>query len=84
MGLCSWFAFVINFLKSASDNKTSIYTFASCGTDHLVKIWRIFSLADGVHMGSKTRLVPSTPQVCFLYNKSALRLDIDASYSFHH
>lgn len=45
-----------------SDNKTSIYTVATCGTDHLIKIWRIFCLVDAVHMGSKTRLVPSTPQ----------------------
>lgn len=57
--------FVTMYLKSASDNKTSIYTVATCGTDHLIKIWRVFCLVDAVHMGSKTRLVPSTPQVCF-------------------
>ncbi|KAJ6625922.1 WD repeat, SAM and U-box domain-containing protein 1 [Pseudolycoriella hygida] len=45
-----------------SDNKTSIYTVATCGTDHLIKIWRIFCLIDAVPSSSKTRLVPSAPQ----------------------
>lgn len=60
----SKFFFSQNLLILASDNKTSIYTVATCGTDHLIKIWRIFCLVDAVHSGSKTRLVPSTPQVC--------------------
>ena len=48
----------------ASDNNTVIYTAATCGTDHNIRIWRIFALLDfDEDSETRSRLVPTTPQV---------------------
>lgn len=50
----------------ASDDNTTIYTAATCGTDHFIKIWRIYCLKDVEISESKSRLVPSSAQVCLV------------------
>uniref|UniRef100_A0A1B0CSK5 U-box domain-containing protein n=1 Tax=Lutzomyia longipalpis TaxID=7200 RepID=A0A1B0CSK5_LUTLO len=50
-------------LKSTSDQRTAIYTLATCGTDHYLKIWRLF-VVHGVYGDEerRTKLIPQTPQ----------------------
>lgn len=65
---------IINlFIFTALDSNTAIYTVASCGTDHYIKIWRIFFRKNGdLSSINKSKLVPTSPQVTFsvqLYNK---------------
>lgn len=57
----------INFLNfihlvAASDYNTTIYTMATCGTDHVIKLWRLYCLRDLKSPKGRSRLVPSTPQ----------------------
>jgi hypothetical protein len=47
--------------KDPSDGSTTIYQVATCGTDHLIKLWRIFCLKDAKN-GEKSRLIPTTSQ----------------------
>lgn len=50
---------------SASDNDIEIYTIATCGTDHLVKIWRVFYLDNQKKSRDRqgnSRLLPILPQ----------------------
>uniref|UniRef100_A0A1L8DNJ1 Putative wd40 domain protein n=1 Tax=Nyssomyia neivai TaxID=330878 RepID=A0A1L8DNJ1_9DIPT len=46
-----------------SDHRTSIYTLVTCGTDHYLKIWRLF-VVHGVYGDEerRTKLIPQTPQ----------------------
>ncbi|XP_055688032.1 WD repeat, SAM and U-box domain-containing protein 1-like isoform X2 [Lutzomyia longipalpis] len=46
-----------------SDQRTAIYTLATCGTDHYLKIWRLF-VVHGVYGDEerRTKLIPQTPQ----------------------
>ncbi|XP_059616079.1 WD repeat, SAM and U-box domain-containing protein 1-like isoform X2 [Phlebotomus argentipes] len=46
-----------------SDPRTSIYTLVTCGSDHYLRIWRLF-VVRGKHEDEerRTRLIPQTPQ----------------------
>ncbi|XP_053685350.1 WD repeat, SAM and U-box domain-containing protein 1-like [Sabethes cyaneus] len=48
-----------------TDNCSLIYTVATCGTDHLIKIWRLFYIPANVDRSRKSRLIPTTPQEHF-------------------
>lgn len=48
---------------TASDHDTCIYTLATCGTDHLIKVWRVFYAKNIESRGTfKSRLLPTSPQ----------------------
>ncbi|KAL9700486.1 hypothetical protein quinque_003927 [Culex quinquefasciatus] len=49
----------------ASDHVSFIYTVATCGTDHFIKIWRLFYIPANVDRSRKSRLIPNTPQEHF-------------------
>ncbi|XP_050096821.1 WD repeat, SAM and U-box domain-containing protein 1-like [Anopheles aquasalis] len=51
-----------------TDKRSLIYTLATCGTDHFVKIWRVFFIPgniDNQRTSGGTRLIPNTPQEHF-------------------
>nr|XP_019557895.2 WD repeat, SAM and U-box domain-containing protein 1-like [Aedes albopictus]XP_029725429.1 WD repeat, SAM and U-box domain-containing protein 1-like [Aedes albopictus]XP_029725431.1 WD repeat, SAM and U-box domain-containing protein 1-like [Aedes albopictus] len=48
-----------------ADNFSIIYTVATCGTDHFIKIWRLFYIPANVDRSRKSRLIPTTPQEHF-------------------
>lgn len=54
----------------ASDYNTTIYTMATSGTDHVIKLWRLYCLRDLKSPKGRSRLVPSTPQVNFTIHNS--------------
>lgn len=53
---------LICLFSLASDSNTIIYTAATSGTDHNIKIWRIYGLKD-LENTNTSRLVPQSPQV---------------------
>lgn len=55
--------FIYLFIRPASDYNTTIYTMATSGTDHVIKLWRLYCLRDLKSPKGRSRLVPSTPQV---------------------
>lgn len=57
----------IFFVLPATDKRSLIYTLATCGTDHFVKIWRVFFMPGNVddQRTGGTRLIPNTPQEHF-------------------
>uniref|UniRef100_A0A8D8CHR1 WD repeat, SAM and U-box domain-containing protein 1 n=2 Tax=Culex pipiens TaxID=7175 RepID=A0A8D8CHR1_CULPI len=48
-----------------ADHVSFIYTVATCGTDHFIKIWRLFYIPANVDRSRKSRLIPNTPQEHF-------------------
>ncbi|XP_058827920.1 uncharacterized protein LOC131687848 isoform X2 [Topomyia yanbarensis] len=48
-----------------ADSCSIIYTLATCGTDHFIKIWRLFYMPTNVDRSKKSRLIPTTPQEHF-------------------
>ncbi|XP_058458730.1 WD repeat, SAM and U-box domain-containing protein 1-like isoform X2 [Malaya genurostris] len=48
-----------------ADNCSIIYTLATCGTDHFIKIWRLFYIPANVDRSKRSRLIPTTPQEHF-------------------
>lgn len=46
------------FFCIASDDNTTIYTFASSGTDQQIKLWRLYSLRDYKEPKGSSRLLP--------------------------
>lgn len=55
------------FTISASDYNTTIYTVATSGTDHVIKIWRIFCLRDLKSPKGSSKLLPNGTQVSNFY-----------------
>lgn len=45
-------------IRVASDDNTTIYTFASSGTDQQIKLWRLYSLRDYKEPKGTSRLLP--------------------------
>lgn len=52
-----FFLFVL-VICVASDENTTIYTFASSGTDQQIKLWRLYSLRDYKEPKGTSRLLP--------------------------
>ncbi|XP_058121391.1 uncharacterized WD repeat-containing protein alr2800-like [Anopheles ziemanni] len=48
-----------------TDKCSLIYTLATCGTDHLIKIWRVFFMPNNIDRSRKSRLIPTSPQEHF-------------------
>uniref|UniRef100_A0A182Y145 Uncharacterized protein n=1 Tax=Anopheles stephensi TaxID=30069 RepID=A0A182Y145_ANOST len=48
-----------------TDKCSLIYTVATCGTDHYIKIWRIFFMPNNIDRSRRSRLIPTTPQEHF-------------------
>ncbi|XP_053673256.1 WD repeat, SAM and U-box domain-containing protein 1-like [Anopheles nili] len=48
-----------------ADKCSLIYTLASCGTDHYIKIWRIFFMPNNRDRSRRSRLIPTSPQEHF-------------------
>uniref|UniRef100_A0A182NHR0 U-box domain-containing protein n=1 Tax=Anopheles dirus TaxID=7168 RepID=A0A182NHR0_9DIPT len=50
---------------AAADKCSLIYTVATCGTDHYIKIWRIFFMPNNIDRSRRSRLIPTSPQEHF-------------------
>ncbi|XP_052872485.1 WD repeat, SAM and U-box domain-containing protein 1-like [Anopheles cruzii] len=48
-----------------TDKRSLIYTVATCGTDHNIKIWRVFFMPSNIDRSRGSRLIPTTPQEHF-------------------
>ncbi|EDO63689.1 AGAP005577-PA [Anopheles gambiae str. PEST] len=48
-----------------TDKCSLIYTVATCGTDHYIKIWRIFFMPSNIDRSRRSRLIPTSPQEHF-------------------
>uniref|UniRef100_A0A182PHG7 U-box domain-containing protein n=1 Tax=Anopheles epiroticus TaxID=199890 RepID=A0A182PHG7_9DIPT len=49
-----------------TDKCSLIYTVATCGTDHYIKIWRIFFMPNNIDRSRRrSRLIPTSPQEHF-------------------
>ena len=63
----------------AVDYNGIIYTLATCGVDHIIKIWRIFSLAEPVCGRRKSRLIPKEGEhrsgTSIVYNKATINAE---------
>ncbi|XP_055621483.1 WD repeat, SAM and U-box domain-containing protein 1-like [Toxorhynchites rutilus septentrionalis] len=84
--LAADFCKIINI--DPADNCSVIYTVATCGTDHLIKIWRLFYIPSNVNRSKISRLIPSTPQEHFagqstIYSTEVMNATCVQSISAH-
>lgn len=51
---------ISSLFPTATDLLTKIYTIATCGTDQLIKLWRIYYMSTAAEEGVKSRLISTT------------------------